>query len=127
MNVQTLRYYERRGILPEPQRSGAGYRSYDAQAVRTVRFVKCAQQLGFSLKEIDSLLELAAGGPRSCEAARKLASERIEELEVKIEHLTAMRSSLRQLIATCDRSPTERECPLFEATEGHGVNAGDLS
>jgi Hg(II)-responsive transcriptional regulator len=126
VNVQTLRYYERRGILPEPRRSGSGYRSYDAQAVRTVRFVKCAQQLGFSLEEIDSLLELAAGGPRSCDAAKTLAAEKIGELEAKMARLSAMRDSLRQLVATCDRSPNKRECPLLEAIEDHTVIEGEI-
>ncbi|MGH3305762.1 MAG: MerR family transcriptional regulator [Streptosporangiaceae bacterium] len=117
VNVETLRYYERRGILPEPRRSGSGYRSYGAGAVRTVRFIKGAQQLGFSLEEIDSLLGLAAGGPRNCEAARKLATEKIGELEAKIARLSAMRDSLRQLVGTCDRSPGKRDCPLLEAIE----------
>ena len=103
MNVQTLRYYERRGILPEPQRSASGYRSYDDQAVRTVRFAKGAQQLGFSLEEIGSLLELAVGGPRNCDAAKKVATAKIGRLEAKIARLAAMRDSLRQLVATCDR------------------------
>lgn len=117
VNVQTLRYYERRGILPEPRRSGSGYRAYDAQAVRTVRFVKRAQQLGFSLEEIDSLLELAAGGPANCDAAKALAIGKIGELEAKIASLSAMRDSLRRLAATCDRSRNKRECPLLEAIE----------
>jgi DNA-binding transcriptional MerR regulator len=117
VNVQTLRYYERRGILPEPTRSGSGYRSYDDRAVRIVRFVKGAQHLGFSLKDIDSLLELSVGGPRNCDAARKLATEKIGELEAKITRMSAMRDSLRQLVATCDRSPNKRDCPLLEAIE----------
>ncbi len=117
VNVQTLRYYERRGILPEPQRSGSGYRSYDAQAVRTVRFIKGAQQVGFSLAEIDALLGLALGGPRSCDAARGLATEKIGVLEAKIARLSAMRDSLRRLIDTCDRSPDKRDCPILEAIE----------
>ena len=117
VNVQTLRYYERRGILPEPRRSVSGYRSYDTHAVRTVRFIKAAQQLGFSLEEIDSLLELAVGGPRSCDAAKRLATEKIGELEARIARLSAMRDSLRRLADTCDRSPSKRDCPLLEAIE----------
>jgi Hg(II)-responsive transcriptional regulator len=117
VNVQTLRYYERRGLLPEPERSDSGYRSYDTQAVRTIRFIKGAQQLGFSLEEIDSLLALAAGGPRNCDAAKALATEKIGDLETKIARLSVMRDSLRQLVATCDRSPSKRDCPLLEAIE----------
>ena len=117
VNIQTLRYYERRGLLPEPERSDSGYRSYDTQTVRTVRFIKSAQQLGFSLEEIDSLLALAAGGPRNCDAAKALATQKIGDLEAKIARLSAMRDSLRQLVATCERSPDKRDCPLLEAIE----------
>lgn len=119
VNVQTLRYYERRGLLPEPQRSESGYRSYPTQAVRTVRFVKAAQALGFSLEEIDQLLELAEGGPENCDAARTLAEEKVAQLERKIAGLTAMRDSLRQLAATCGRSRDRRLCPIFDALETH--------
>ncbi|MGH8994559.1 MAG: MerR family transcriptional regulator [Acidimicrobiales bacterium] len=124
VNVQTLRYYERRGILPEPKRSGSGYRSYDAQAVRTVRFIKGAQQLGFSLEEVDSLLALAAGGPRNCNAAKALATEKIGELDAKIAILSLMRDSLRQLVTTCNLSPDKRDCPLLEAIEDDAVIEG---
>lgn len=117
VNVQTLRYYERRGLLPEPDRLESGYRSYGTDAVRTVRFVKSAQRLGFSLEEIDSLLELAAGGPDNCDAAKKLATEKLAQLEEKIASLTAMRDSLRQLVATCDLSRSRRVCPLLDAIE----------
>jgi MerR family transcriptional regulator, mercuric resistance operon regulatory protein len=117
VNIQTLRYYERRGLLPEPERSDSGYRAYDARAVRIVRFVKRAQQLGFSLEDIDGLLALAAGGPASCDAARSVATEKITELDAKISSLNAMRDCLRQLVATCDRTPNKRECPLLEVIE----------
>lgn len=125
VNTQTLRYYERRGLLPEPERSDSGYRAYDTQAVRTVRFVKRAQRLGFSLEEVESLLNLAAGGPRSCDAAKSLANEKIAQLEQKVADLTAMRDSLRQLVATCSRSPSRRLCPLLEAIEDHDETGDD--
>lgn len=115
VNVQTLRYYERRGLLPMPQRSPSGYRSYDSRAVDIVCFVKRAQQLGFSLEEIETLLELSTGGPANCEAARTLAAERLTHLDQKITSLMAMRDSLRRLVATCDRTPEYRECPLIDA------------
>jgi DNA-binding transcriptional MerR regulator len=85
--------------------------------VRTVKFVKGAQQLGFSLEEIDTLLHLAAGGPSNCEAAKALAAEKLDQLEAKIASLTAMRESLRQLVATCERTPGKRLCPLIDAIE----------
>jgi DNA-binding transcriptional MerR regulator len=117
VNLQTLRYYERRGLLPAPPRLESGYRAYEPDAVRTVRFVKTAQRLGFTLVEVESLLDLAAGGPANCEAARVLATEKVAELERKIVNLTTMRDSLLQLIATCERPRARRECRLFDATE----------
>jgi DNA-binding transcriptional MerR regulator len=119
VNVQTLRYYERRGLLPEPERLSSGYRAYGPAEVRVVRFVKRAQQLGFSLEEIESLLELAGGGPHSCDAARSLAADKVAQLEEKMASLTAMRDSLLQLVATCSLPPRERDCPLLDAI-GHG-------
>jgi Hg(II)-responsive transcriptional regulator len=117
VNVQTLRYYERRGLLPEPDRLESGYRAYGTDAVRVVRFVKSAQQLGFSLEEINSLLELAAGGPDNCDAAKTLATEKLVQLEQKITSLRAMRDSLAQLVDTCSRPRAQRACPLLRAIE----------
>ncbi|MGH7643908.1 MAG: MerR family transcriptional regulator [Candidatus Dormibacteria bacterium] len=118
VNAETLRYYERRGLLPEPERLDSGYRAYGPDAVRMVRFIKRAQQLGFSLEEIEPLLDLAGGGPTSCDEARILANEKIAHLEDKISGLCAMRDSLRQLVATCSFPRPRRECPLLDAIEG---------
>jgi Hg(II)-responsive transcriptional regulator len=115
VNIETLRYYERRGLLPEPQRLDSGYRAWGPDAVRTVRFVKRAQRLGFTLREIDSLLDLAAGGPENCEAARLLANEKLAQLDQKLAELSAMRDSLVQLVDSCARPRTQRECPLLHA------------
>jgi DNA-binding transcriptional MerR regulator len=117
VNLQTLRYYERRGLLAEPPRLESGYRAYEADAVRTVRFVKTAQRLGFTLTEIESLLDLAAGGPANCESAQALAMEKVAELERKIENLIAMRDSLLQLVANCERPRARRDCRLLTAIE----------
>ncbi|HYB83232.1 MAG TPA: MerR family transcriptional regulator [Mycobacterium sp.] len=80
VNTQTLRYYERRGLLPEPERTRSGYRAYTRDAVRVVRLVKCAQQFGFTLHDIEDLLHLADGGPASCEEATTMARTRIADL-----------------------------------------------
>jgi Hg(II)-responsive transcriptional regulator len=117
VNVQTLRYYERRGLLEVPARRESGYRDYPSDAIRVIRFVKRAQDLGFSLSEVESLLGLAAGGPDSCEAAQELAAEKIGELEAKIASLDAMRNSLLALLDTCARPRRERECPLLQSIE----------
>jgi Hg(II)-responsive transcriptional regulator len=118
VNPQTLRYYERRGLLREPDRSQSGYRSYSPDAVRVVRFVKHAQELGFTLSDIDELLQLAAGEPGTCRAVRALAKTKLAELDRKIAMLRAMRRSLERLVKTCDRPRAQRECPLLQAIEG---------
>ncbi|HET8758502.1 MAG TPA: MerR family DNA-binding protein [Solirubrobacteraceae bacterium] len=113
VNAQTLRYYERRGLLPAPERSAAGYRMYGQDALEVVRFVKRAQRLGFTLSDVEALLELADGGPDSCEAVREVAGERIEDLDRRIGELRAMRTALGRLVATCEQPRADRECPLL--------------
>jgi DNA-binding transcriptional MerR regulator len=124
VNVQTLRYYERRGLLPRPARLASGYRVYAPEAVRVVRFVKRAQQLGFSLDEIANLLELAAGGPRSCEVAKRMADDKVAELDSKLASLSAIRDSLHRLSATCSRPRARRECPLLHTIADDAADGG---
>lgn len=118
VNPQTLRYYERRGLLPEPARVGSGYRSYGSDSVETVRFIKRAQELGFTLVEVESLLELAAGGPENCDAAHAIAKQKIGDLDAKVASLKSMRRSLQRLAATCKLPRSKRECPIIESLAG---------
>jgi Hg(II)-responsive transcriptional regulator len=117
VNAQTLRYYERRGLLPQPERTHSGYRAYTAEAVRVVPFVKRAQQLGFTLDEIEELLHLAQGGPASCEEAKAMARSRIADLQQRIDELVGMRDALTRLVATCDQPHAERECTILRNLE----------
>lgn len=117
VNTETLRYYERRGLLREPPRTGGGYRNYPSTAVDLLRFIKRAQQLGFTLDEVEELIRLDAGGPDNCDAARVLAESRRADLESRIADLLRMRDSLSELIATCELPRDDRSCPLLEAIE----------
>lgn len=117
VNAQTLRYYERRGLLPEPARTRSGYRTYTPQAVRVVRFVKRAQQLGFTLDDIAELLHLAEGGPAPCDEARAMARARITDLQHRIDELTGMRDAPTRLIDTCDQPRADRDCPILREIE----------
>ena len=122
--METLRYYERRGLLPAPPREESGYRDYGADAVRVVRVVKRAQELGFRLDDVESLLLLAAGGPDGCEAVQRLTQERIAELDRRIDDLQSIRGSLERLLATCHRPRTERVCPLIGSIEADAERGG---
>ena len=117
VNTQTLRYYERRGLLPAPKRTSSGYRAYTAASVRVVRFVKRAQQLGFTLSDIEELLHLACGGPASCEDAKTMAKARIADLQQRIAELVGMRDALARLVDTCDQPRAERDCPILRDIE----------
>jgi MerR family mercuric resistance operon transcriptional regulator len=117
VNRETLRYYERRGLLDEPPRTPASYRDYPDAALGLLRFIKRAQQLGFTLDDVEELLQLNHGGPESCEAARALAQARTADLTARIADLRRMRDSLAELIATCELPRADRSCTLLAALD----------
>lgn len=116
VNVQTLRYYERRGLLAEPDRSSSGYRLYTPEAVRVVRFIKRAQELGFSLSEIEKLLSLRDSAA-SCEEVKVMAKAKVDDIGAKIRDLQRLHSALDDLVESCERGDTDRDCPILETIE----------
>jgi len=116
VNIQTLRYYEVRGLLPEPRRRAGGYRDYEPDDVRRVRFIKRAQEVGFSLDEIRDLLELRSR-ERGAGAAREIAAAKIRDIDERLRRLAAMRDALNQLVNACCSASGERHCPIIEALE----------
>ena len=114
VNPQTLRYYERRGLLAMPTRSPSGYRAYPNDAVRRVRFIRRAQHIGFSLAEVRTLLDLADGGSDSCDRVRAVAEEKLADLRRRITYLQALHDGLSRLVATCERPRAQRECPILQ-------------
>lgn len=115
VNVQTLRYYERRGLLKQPERAASGYREYHPESVRVIRFIKRAQHLGFTLSEVEELLHLREDQSASCEEVRAAASTKLEDIEDKIASLHAMKRALSVLVKSCTRDGSIRECPILEA------------
>src|SRR5438552_10546646 len=101
VNSETIRYYERRGLLPKPPRTPSGYRVFSSDAVRRVRFIRRAQGLGFSLKEIKALLALRVDPRSSCGDVRKRAEAKIGEIEAKVRMLLGMKKALGRLTAAC--------------------------
>jgi DNA-binding transcriptional MerR regulator len=123
VTVEALRFYERRGLLPRPARTSGGYRDYPVQSIAVVRFIRHAQQLGFTLDDVDAMLQLADGGPANCDTVRDLAQSKIEQIGEKIARLDAMRAALGQLVATCQRPRQDRRCPLLSADLTHAPAA----
>lgn len=115
VNVETLRYYERRGILPIPPRSGANYRRYPETAVQQARSIKRAQGLGFSLNEITPMLFLR-NNPKTSRAAVKARPEaELVDIEKKIERLTEMQDVVAQVTTLCDGKWSIGGCPILQA------------
>jgi Cu(I)-responsive transcriptional regulator len=117
VNVQTLRYYERRGLLPQPPRRDSGYREFPDDAVRVVRFIKRAQDLGFTLDQVEELLALRNDKRRDRGRVRAVAERRMKEIDQKIAELQAMKKALRHLVHCC-RGGGTLECPIIEALDG---------
>lgn len=116
VNVQTLRFYERRGLLAEPPRRASGYRDYPPDSVSRVRFIKRAQELGFSLAEVEDLLRLRDDPAIPCRRVRSTAEAKMTEIDAKLRHLRAMRSALAALVKSCAEN-RKHHCPLLEALE----------
>lgn len=116
VNVETIRYYHRRGLLGQPAKPPSGRRRYSGEAVRRVRFIKRAQQLGFTLEEVKGLLRLEDG--RSCDETRLLAEEKLAAIEQRLSHLARVRRLLKGLIAECTGTRRPRPCPIIAALSG---------
>ncbi len=121
VNIQTLRYYERRGLLRKPPRTSSGYRQYPSEVVRLIRFVKRAQELGFTLKEIKELLRLRSDQRASCSEVRAAAAVKLRDINNRIEALRRMRGALRILVVSCRNKTSIRECPILEALDDGGA------
>jgi MerR family copper efflux transcriptional regulator len=115
--LDTVRYYERRGLLPPPPRTPAGYRQYPIDTVRRVSFIKRAQALGFTLEEIADLLALRSTADGGCDAVEREAQAAIARIDGKLAELGRMRSALARLAATCRTAHLPAECPLLAALD----------
>jgi len=117
VNLETVRYYERRGLLPKPPRSRSGYRLFPAEAKRRLRFIRRAQELGFSLGEIRELLSLRAAPAAKSADVRRRAQAKITDIEAKIRSLQSMKKALRELTQTCSGCGPVRDCPILESLD----------
>ncbi len=117
VHTETLRYYERRGLVSIPLRSVSNYRLYPEDTVRRVRFIKRAQDLGLSLKEITELLALRAAPRAQCGAVRERTIAKLKDIEEKIRALQAMKKALSKLVTECSVRGPITECPSLEALD----------
>ena len=118
VGVETVRFYERQGLLAEPERRASGYRQYDEEAVAVLRFIRRAKELGFTLKEIKSLLELRLDTTATRADVRQQAKEKVADIEAKIADLQRMRDALTKLMKKCHGDGAASGCPILEAIQG---------
>lgn len=117
VNLDTVRYYERRGLVPKPARSASGYRKFPPDLVQRFRFIKHAQALGFTLAEIEELLALRVQPNSACAAVHVQAEAKIAAIDEKVRSLQAMKKALRKLTSTCPGRGIVSECPILEALD----------
>ena len=123
VGVPTVRYYERRALLDQPERTAAGYRTYRPDAVRLIRFIKRAQDLGFTLAEVEELITLRGGNGRRRTEVRQLAEARMQDIDEKVSQLQSMRRALSTLVDSCACGRGQPTCPILEAFDDPSPSA----
>ena len=118
IGVETVRFYEREGLIHEPSRRPSGYREYDTDVVHRLRFIRRAKDLGFTLREIKELLELRLDPSSTCADVKQRACDKIDDIESKITTLRRMKHALVKLTEACSGRGTIRDCAILEALEG---------
>lgn len=113
VNVETIRFYQRKGLLPQPEKPSGGIRRYGEADVSRLRFVKSAQRLGFSLDEVTQLLKLEDG--THCSETAQFAAHHLADVRAKLAELGRMESALAQLVSECRTHPDTVSCPLIKA------------
>ena len=124
VGIETVRFYEREGLIPEPARRQSGYRQYPPDTVRRLRFIRRAKDLGFTLKEIGELLDLRVDPQRNCADVRELAKAKMADVEAKMLELARIQAALTDLVRTCRGKGPTSECPILDSLDeqegGHG-------
>jgi Hg(II)-responsive transcriptional regulator len=126
VNVETVRYYERRGLLPQPPRRASGYRQYSQEDLAYLQFIRRAQTLGFSLKEIAELLALRVDPAMGCHEVRERAAHKLADVAVKIRALKRIREALERLIASCSGEGPMSACPILDAITTPESGEGEM-
>ena len=117
VNIQTVRFYDRQGILKPVSRTEAGYRIYDKEGVKRLNFIIQAKELGFSLNEIKEFLELRVRSVQTCDRVRKKTTEKLKDIQNKIAHLKKLKKTFKDLIGECEKRVITDQCPILEKME----------
>lgn len=117
VNIQTVRFYERQGVLQPISRKESGYRLYNEDSLKRLTFIRHAKELGFSLKEINSLLSLRIRSVQSCDKVRSKAQGKLKEIQKKIVHLRQLEKTLQGLVSDCEKRIVSDCCPILEKME----------
>ena len=125
VNIETLRYYERVGMISEPMRSESGYRFYTKETVQRIRFIKNAQKLGFMLKEIRELLSITLVTKKQCQQVKGEIDHKLMEVDEKIKKLQEIRHALKSLRTKCDKGGIDEKCPILKFLYGGNKNDKD--
>lgn len=120
IGVETIRFYERKGLIHEPPRRASGYRQYETGAVKRLKFIRRAKDLGFTLAEIKGLLDLRSGPDTQCEDIRLELEAKLEDIEQRIADLRHMKRAIKDFWQTCESSDPRGECPILMALERTG-------
>lgn len=115
ISVETIRFYERKGLLQEPQRKESGYRQYQEEDIRKLVFIQHAKNLGFSLNEIRDLMSLQADSRSTSREVKDMAEHKLQDIEEKIKMLQRMRRTLKPLVDKCPGKGPTSECPILDA------------
>ena len=121
VNVQTIRYYERRGLIPEADRTPGGYRQFTEESVARIRFIKRAQDLGFSLREVADLLSLRVRRDTACADVEEKTTIKLSLVDQKMRELEAIKSALENLVEACRANTVTGDCPIIETLEGRQI------
>jgi MerR family copper efflux transcriptional regulator len=118
VNVQTIRFYERQGLIESPPRTPSGYRQYPKEVIKRIHFIQSAKELGFTLKEVNELLSLRVQPGSACNEVKDRALAKILDIDQKLDVLTRMKNALTTLTSACEHQRAVGDCPVLEAIEG---------
>jgi len=123
IGLETVRFYERRGLIQEPPRTDSGYRQYPEDVGARLRFIRRAKELGFSLKEISELFSLRVDPDTTCADVKRRADHKILDIEQKLSSLQKMKRALTKLAASCTGHGPTSDCPILEALDTNEIDA----